>query len=244
MHEHEGPVQRRRHDRHQCAVQRAEVGNREVAEALDGGGGRQAHPVLVGRRRQRERRPQVAHHPGEHAGIRPGLEAAEPAGENDDGGHDGDDPERHPPPHGRKLATPASVRRGARASLVGMPERPPTGLIIGRFDPPHLGHSFLIEQAAAQCERLVVYVNSSAARDAAPGALRARGWPSCTPTSPSSRSSTTCRPIGRRGAVGALDRAVPRALAPRDGARRRVLERPLCRGTGPAPGRRASRGRC
>jgi HTH-type transcriptional regulator, transcriptional repressor of NAD biosynthesis genes len=54
-------------------------------------------------------------------------------------------------------------------------ERPPTGLIIGRFDPPHLGHSFLVEQAAAQCERLVVYVNSSSARDAAPGSLRA-GW--------------------------------------------------------------------
>jgi NadR type nicotinamide-nucleotide adenylyltransferase len=57
-----------------------------------------------------------------------------------------------------------------------MPDRPiaPTGLIIGRFDPPHLGHSFLIEQAAARCDRLVVYVNSSAARDAAPGKLRAR----------------------------------------------------------------------
>jgi NadR type nicotinamide-nucleotide adenylyltransferase len=53
-------------------------------------------------------------------------------------------------------------------------ERPATGLIIGRFDPPHLGHSFLVEQAADQCERLVVYVNSSSARDAAPGSLRAR----------------------------------------------------------------------
>jgi len=49
----------------------------------------------------------------------------------------------------------------------------PTGLIIGRFDPPHLGHSFLVERSAARCERLVVYVNSSAARDAAPGHLRA-----------------------------------------------------------------------
>ena len=50
----------------------------------------------------------------------------------------------------------------------------PTGLVIGRFDPPHLGHSFLIEQAAGRCERLVVYVNSNTARDASPGELRAR----------------------------------------------------------------------
>jgi cytidyltransferase-like protein len=50
----------------------------------------------------------------------------------------------------------------------------PTGLVVGRFDPPHLGHSFLIERAAAACERLVVFVNSSAARDVAPGHLRAQ----------------------------------------------------------------------
>ena len=50
----------------------------------------------------------------------------------------------------------------------------PTGLIVGRFDPPHLGHSFMIDWAARRCERLVVFVNSSAERDAAPGALRAR----------------------------------------------------------------------
>lgn len=47
-----------------------------------------------------------------------------------------------------------------------------TGLIVGRFDPPHLGHSFLIEQAAQRCEQLAVYVNTGA-RDAAPGRLRA-----------------------------------------------------------------------
>ena len=52
--------------------------------------------------------------------------------------------------------------------------RVPTGLIVGRFDPPHLGHSFMIDWAAQRCERLVVYVNSSAERDAAPGALRAQ----------------------------------------------------------------------
>ena len=50
----------------------------------------------------------------------------------------------------------------------------PTGLIVGRFDPPHLGHSFMIGWAAERCERLVVYVNSSSERDTAPGALRAR----------------------------------------------------------------------
>ena len=47
-----------------------------------------------------------------------------------------------------------------------------TGLIVGRFDPPHLGHSFLIDSAAARCDRLVVYVNSRHS-DAAPGRLRA-----------------------------------------------------------------------
>lgn len=51
-----------------------------------------------------------------------------------------------------------------------------TGLVVGRFDPPHLGHSFLIERSADVCERLVVFVNSStiAGRDRAPGSLRAR----------------------------------------------------------------------
>lgn len=54
------------------------------------------------------------------------------------------------------------------------PDRAPTGLVVGRFDPPHLGHSFLIESSARRCEQLVVFVNSSARRDAAPGALRAQ----------------------------------------------------------------------
>ncbi len=52
--------------------------------------------------------------------------------------------------------------------------RYPTGLIVGRFDPPHLGHSYMIDWAAARCDRLVVYVNSSSERDAVPGSLRAR----------------------------------------------------------------------
>jgi HTH-type transcriptional regulator, transcriptional repressor of NAD biosynthesis genes len=49
----------------------------------------------------------------------------------------------------------------------------PTGLIVGRFDPPHLGHSYMIEAAAGQCDQLVVFVNSSPVRDKAPGNLRA-----------------------------------------------------------------------
>jgi cytidyltransferase-like protein len=50
-----------------------------------------------------------------------------------------------------------------------------TGLIVGRFDPPHLGHSHMIEWAAQRCELLVVFVNTSPDRDTAPGHLRA-GW--------------------------------------------------------------------
>jgi HTH-type transcriptional repressor of NAD biosynthesis genes len=48
-----------------------------------------------------------------------------------------------------------------------------TGLIVGRFCPPHLGHSHLIRRAAEQVDRLVVYINT---RDGepVPGALRAR----------------------------------------------------------------------
>ena len=50
-----------------------------------------------------------------------------------------------------------------------------TGLIVGRFDPPHLGHSFMIDWASQRCEQLVVFVNSSTSADTAPGELRA-GW--------------------------------------------------------------------
>ena len=50
----------------------------------------------------------------------------------------------------------------------------PTALIVGRFNPPHLGHSFMIDWAAERVERLVVFVNT---RDGelVPGELRA-GW--------------------------------------------------------------------
>ena len=54
-------------------------------------------------------------------------------------------------------------------------QRYPTGLIVGRFDPPHLGHSHMIDWASERTDRLVVYVNSSFARDTVPGELRA-GW--------------------------------------------------------------------
>lgn len=50
----------------------------------------------------------------------------------------------------------------------------PTGLIVGRFCPPHLGHSHLIDVATAQVDRLVVFVNAQGS-EPIPGALRA-GW--------------------------------------------------------------------
>ena len=50
---------------------------------------------------------------------------------------------------------------------------PATGLIVGRFNPPHLGHSHMIEWAAARCDRLVVFVNTRVG-ELVPGALRAR----------------------------------------------------------------------
>ncbi len=53
-------------------------------------------------------------------------------------------------------------------------ELPATGLIVGRFNPPHLGHSFMIDWAAQRCGQLVVFVNTRAG-ELVPGALRA-GW--------------------------------------------------------------------
>ena len=57
-----------------------------------------------------------------------------------------------------------------------------TGLIVGRFDPPHLGHSHMIDWAAERTERLVVYVNSSFSRDTVPGELRATWIAEAHPT--------------------------------------------------------------
>jgi HTH-type transcriptional regulator, transcriptional repressor of NAD biosynthesis genes len=56
----------------------------------------------------------------------------------------------------------------------GAEVREPTGLIVGRFCPPHLGHSHLIRAAAARVDRLVVFVNTREG-EAVPGHLRA-GW--------------------------------------------------------------------
>ena len=60
--------------------------------------------------------------------------------------------------------------------------RYPTWLIVGRFDPPHLGHSHMIEWAAQRTDQLVVYVNSSFSRDTVPGELRAAWLAEAHPT--------------------------------------------------------------
>lgn len=87
----------------------------------------------------------------------PGLPEGRSAGSPHSGVSDG-------PDQGAPSADPGPVE----------PARHRTGLIVGRFDPPHLGHSYMIDWAAGRVDRLAVYVNSGAA-DAAPGALRA-GW--------------------------------------------------------------------
>ncbi len=48
-----------------------------------------------------------------------------------------------------------------------------TGLIVGRFHPPHLGHSWFIGEAARRCDELVVFVNTREG-ETVPGELRAR----------------------------------------------------------------------
>ena len=48
-----------------------------------------------------------------------------------------------------------------------------SGLIIGRFDPPHLGHSYMIEWAQQRCTEVVVFVNTKQG-EAVPGHLRAQ----------------------------------------------------------------------
>jgi HTH-type transcriptional repressor of NAD biosynthesis genes len=49
---------------------------------------------------------------------------------------------------------------------------PRTGLIVGRFNPPHLGHSYMIDWAAERVEQLVVFVNTRNG-ELVPGELRA-----------------------------------------------------------------------
>lgn len=48
-----------------------------------------------------------------------------------------------------------------------------TGMVLGKFLPPHLGHLHLIDFARASCERLFVVVGTLE-REPIPGALRAR----------------------------------------------------------------------
>ena len=59
-------------------------------------------------------------------------------------------------------------------------DRYPTGLVVGRFCPPHLGHRFMIGWAAQRCDRLVVYVNTRDG-EAVPGSLRAEWLTQMTP---------------------------------------------------------------
>ena len=58
--------------------------------------------------------------------------------------------------------------------MAGETETFDTGLIVGRFHPPHVGHSWFIEEAAKRCRRLVVFVNTREG-ETVPGQLRA-GW--------------------------------------------------------------------
>jgi HTH-type transcriptional regulator, transcriptional repressor of NAD biosynthesis genes len=53
-------------------------------------------------------------------------------------------------------------------------DRPATGLVVGRFCPPHLGHDHLIDRAAEHVGELVVFVNTREG-EVVPGELRA-GW--------------------------------------------------------------------
>jgi HTH-type transcriptional regulator, transcriptional repressor of NAD biosynthesis genes len=55
-----------------------------------------------------------------------------------------------------------------------MSKRFRTGLIVGKFAPPHNGHVYLIEQAAKQCERLDVFVYSNPELPAMPHYHRSR----------------------------------------------------------------------
>ena len=52
--------------------------------------------------------------------------------------------------------------------------KPKTGLVVGKFYPPHRGHKHLIETACAQVERLTVLV-ASKPEQTIPAELRA-GW--------------------------------------------------------------------
>ena len=96
-----------------------------------------------------------------------------------------------------------------------------------------------------RCDRLAVYVNSSRARDRAPGELRAAWLAGLHP------EVTVIEVVHDLPTDFGDEHLWQRwidlfrdALAVRARTARRLLQRPLRRGTGPAPGRRASRRRC
>ena len=55
-----------------------------------------------------------------------------------------------------------------------MPENAKTGLVLGKFLPPHLGHLYLLDFAQSWCDRLFVVVGTLAS-EPIPGHLR-HGW--------------------------------------------------------------------
>jgi HTH-type transcriptional repressor of NAD biosynthesis genes len=55
-----------------------------------------------------------------------------------------------------------------------MPPTPRTGLVVGKFWPPHRGHQLLLETAAAQVDELLVLVYASPDSPAHPAAVRAQ----------------------------------------------------------------------
>ena len=141
-----------------------------------------------------------------------------------------------------------AARPRDRAGAVGRDgpvTRYPTGLIVGRFDPPHLGHSYMIESAAARSA--ISWWCSSTVRPGAtrrPGSCEQRGSPSCIPT-------VIVIEVRHRLATDfddpelwdEVDGAVPRALAARRRPPRRVLVRRLRRASWPtdsAPTRSSS----
>lgn len=67
---------------------------------------------------------------------------------------------------------PWPVVDGGRPGCDDRPVAVTTGLIVGRFCPPHLGHSHLIEHARVNVDQLVVFVNTRDG-EVVPGELRA-----------------------------------------------------------------------
>lgn len=69
------------------------------------------------------------------------------------------------------MTTPVAEAAAITAAAASGPFR--HGLVLGKFYPPHAGHHFLIDRAAAQCDRLTVLV-AGATVETIPLALRHR----------------------------------------------------------------------